>query len=460
MTAATPQLELWRSRFGADYTIRNDRERPERVAALRRVLDGLDVADALEIGCNVGWNLRYLRRLGVSKVWGVEPQRFALTRARARSPDLDLVEADAGDLPFRDRRFDLVFTSGVLIHIGPSQLPTALAEMARVSRRYLLVIEYDHPSEVEVEYRGHAGALWKRDHGAAVAAALPRLRAHPHRRAQPRRGLRRLHVPRLRAPPSGVVTTVAIIQARMGSSSGCPARCWRRPRRALDAGAGDRARPRRGDDLRWWSRRRPTAADDARSPVAVAAGAGVYRGEHRRRARPLPRRGPRTTAADVVVRLTADCPLLDPAVIDAVVEGLLATAPGCDYASNTVAADLPARPRRRGDAAHHAGAPRRLARAPAHREHVTAYLHRQPGGFARLSVCADRRSQRPAAGPSTPRSTSRPGARASTPGRRRPRPRRTCDRRVAGPARSWPAINADVPQRSWRHAAAESRRHG
>ena len=172
-TPTTPQLALWCSEFGASYTERNDHERPARVDSFRTILAGLDVTHALEVGCNVGWNLRYLRTLGVPRVWGIEPQRFAVARARARDPELDVFEGTAFDLPFKDGRFDLVFTSGVLIHIGPDQLGAALAEMARVSRRYLLTIEYDHEREVEIAYRGHAAALWKRDHAAAVTAHCP-----------------------------------------------------------------------------------------------------------------------------------------------------------------------------------------------------------------------------------------------------------------------------------------------
>ena len=172
-TPTTPQLALWCSEFGASYTERNDLERPARVDSFRTILAGLDVTHALEVGCNVGWNLRYLRTLGVPRVWGIEPQRFAVARARARDPELDVFEGTAFDLPFKDGRFDLVFTSGVLIHIGPDQLGAALAEMARVSRRYLLTIEYDHEREVEIARRGHAAALWKRDHAAAVTAHCP-----------------------------------------------------------------------------------------------------------------------------------------------------------------------------------------------------------------------------------------------------------------------------------------------
>lgn len=172
----TPQLALWRSTFGQHYTDRNDVERPARITTWRRILAGLEVERALEVGCNVGWNLRYLRAAGVPSVWGVEPQAYAIERARRADPTLTLVPGTAFALPFRDRWFDLAFTSGVLIHISPADLPRALDELYRVTARYLVVLEYDHPAEVEVSYRGHDGALWKRDHGAAVAARFPDLR--------------------------------------------------------------------------------------------------------------------------------------------------------------------------------------------------------------------------------------------------------------------------------------------
>ena len=172
----TPQLALWRSEFGRAYTDRNDRERPERVASWRRLLGGIAPARALEVGCNVGWNPIYLERLGVGELYGIEPQPAAVEAARQRRPQFNVLHGTAFDLPFRDAMFDLVFTSGVLIHIAPGSLARALDEMYRVSRRWIAAIEYDHPHEQEIEYRGHAGALWKRDHGAAWLHRHPDLR--------------------------------------------------------------------------------------------------------------------------------------------------------------------------------------------------------------------------------------------------------------------------------------------
>ena len=172
----TDQLALWRSDFGRSYTDRNDVEKPERIEVWRRILDGTGVHHALEVGCNVGWNLEYLRRVGVAELWGVEPQAYAVDKIRARWPELHVQVGTAFELPFPDASFDLAFTSGVLIHIGPDDLPRALDEMYRVSRRWIVAIEYDHPTEVEIKYRGHEHALWKRDHGAAWQRRFPALR--------------------------------------------------------------------------------------------------------------------------------------------------------------------------------------------------------------------------------------------------------------------------------------------
>lgn len=171
----TAQLALWRSEFGAQYTDRNDVENPRRQETWRNLIAGLGIERAIEVGCNVGWNLRYLRGCGV-EAWGVEPQRYAIERARRADPTLTIVPGTAFGLPFADGWFDLSFTSGVLIHIGPADLGRAIDELYRVTRRYLVVIEYDHDHEVAISYRGHADALWKRDHGAAVMARCPDLR--------------------------------------------------------------------------------------------------------------------------------------------------------------------------------------------------------------------------------------------------------------------------------------------
>ena len=176
MDGETSQLALWRSEFGRSYTDRNDREKPERVESWRRVLEGITVNRALEVGCNVGWNLEYLRRLAIPEIYGIEPQPYAVERARWRGPAFGVLQGTAFDLPFKTGWFDLAFTSGVLIHIAPESIATALDEIYRVSNRYIVAIEYDASTEQEISYRGHAGALWKRDHGKLWQQRYPDLK--------------------------------------------------------------------------------------------------------------------------------------------------------------------------------------------------------------------------------------------------------------------------------------------
>jgi spore coat polysaccharide biosynthesis protein SpsF len=86
--------------------------------------------------------------------------------------------------------------------------------------------------------------------------------------------------------------------------------------------------------------------------------------------------------SEIVVRLTADCPLTDPFIIDELVATLKDSAPALDYHSNT----LP--PRRiphgldvevfRREALERAG---REAVRPEEREHVTPYIYRHPELF-------------------------------------------------------------------------------
>ena len=84
--------------------------------------------------------------------------------------------------------------------------------------------------------------------------------------------------------------------------------------------------------------------------------------------------------ADVVVRLTADCPLTDPALIDAVIARHQAE--GADYTSNTLGTrtyphGLDAEVIRAEVLLQAA----RLADDPYEREHVTPYIYRRPEVF-------------------------------------------------------------------------------
>jgi pseudaminic acid biosynthesis-associated methylase len=177
-------LDHWAGEFGDAYVARNPateqnvRLRLRALAPILARLDGAPPRAILECGCNVGLNLRALRQLTDAELFAVEPNRSA-RESVLRDAVLDaghLVEGSLSALPFGNESMDLVFTSGVLIHVPPAQLTGALHEVHRVSRRYVLAIEYFSPRPEAVTYRGHEGLLWKRDFGGAYLDLFPSLR--------------------------------------------------------------------------------------------------------------------------------------------------------------------------------------------------------------------------------------------------------------------------------------------
>jgi pseudaminic acid biosynthesis-associated methylase len=87
-----------------------------------------------------------------------------LRKARTRLRGARLVRATAFEIPYPDGFFDLVLTSGVLIHIAPEDLPKALREVYRCTRQWIWGFEYYSPQPVEVRYRDQQGLLWKMDY--------------------------------------------------------------------------------------------------------------------------------------------------------------------------------------------------------------------------------------------------------------------------------------------------------
>jgi spore coat polysaccharide biosynthesis protein SpsF len=122
------------------------------------------------------------------------------------------------------------------------------------------------------------------------------------------------------------------------------------------------------------------AADDAICREADSLGALVTRGSENnvlgRFVQALDEHG-----GDVGVRITSDCPLIDPALIDRGVRRLLASDPPPDYLSNTLRRTYP---RGYDFEVFLVAALRRAARealTAGEREHVTSFLYRHPDRF-------------------------------------------------------------------------------
>lgn len=173
MTRHNNQTHEWAGDEGIDYTDRNPHSVPEmnelRTQAYgvtqrelnERFLDGLprDLR-ILEVGTNMGIQLKILEDMGFEQIYGIDVSKYALSKGRKQYSGVNFIEGSALDIPFDDDCFDLVFTIGVLVAIPPAQIETAMDEIVRCSNRYVWGLEFYADEYTKIEHRD---LYWKTD---------------------------------------------------------------------------------------------------------------------------------------------------------------------------------------------------------------------------------------------------------------------------------------------------------
>ena len=187
------------------------------------------------------------------------------------------------------------------------------------------------------------------------------------------------------------MSVVCIVQARTGST--------RFPGKVLASLAGrpmlavllERLVTLRVDRLVVATSDRP--GDDDVATLAATLGVAVVRGSE---GDVLDRFGTvlETYPATSVVRITADCPLIDPALVSDAIA--LRDSSDADYVSNTLIRTYPDGLDVEVMRAEVLAVARREARDPVEREHVTPFLYRRPGRFRLVALrgpelCGDER---------------------------------------------------------------------
>lgn len=154
---------FWAGDFGTAYTQRNRVDWSARVPFWEDIVLWLNLRSVLEVGCNAGWNLSAINSIdNTIAIEGVEINATAASQARKKN--FTVHEMPGRDIGSLDKH-DLVFTSGVLIHVPPADLAPTMKAIVDNSSRYVVAIEYEDDEEVEVEYRGHGDRLWRRPYG-------------------------------------------------------------------------------------------------------------------------------------------------------------------------------------------------------------------------------------------------------------------------------------------------------
>jgi len=90
----------------------------------------------LDIGCAYGFTVARLRALGVD-ARGLDVSSYALSQADKGVREY-LDEGYAWEMPYTDKRFDVVFSSGMLEHIPADKMVQTIKEIKRVSSRGII----------------------------------------------------------------------------------------------------------------------------------------------------------------------------------------------------------------------------------------------------------------------------------------------------------------------------------
>ena len=174
MSKFTRQMEEWAGDFGKEYTERNALTLEEmellykkQYGVTRTEMNSKFIGDldrdmkVLEVGSNIGNQVLYLQNMGFKNLYGIELQSYSVELSKSRTRGINIIQSSAFDIPFKDGFFDLVFTSGLLIHIAPEDIATVLNEICRCTNKYIWGFEYYAEVYTEVSYRGHTELLWK-----------------------------------------------------------------------------------------------------------------------------------------------------------------------------------------------------------------------------------------------------------------------------------------------------------
>ncbi|MBU0486136.1 MAG: pseudaminic acid biosynthesis-associated methylase [Proteobacteria bacterium] len=174
----TEQESFWAGEFGDEYVARN---RGEVLVASNLHLFSLMLARAmkiksvLEVGANIGLNLRALERLlPEADLAAVEINKNAVQELKDWG-GAEVYHSSIFDFS-SSRQWEFVFASGVLIHINPDMLPSVYNMMYKASNRYIGIVEYYNPTPVSIPYRGHDDRLFKRDFAGEMMDLFPDLK--------------------------------------------------------------------------------------------------------------------------------------------------------------------------------------------------------------------------------------------------------------------------------------------
>lgn len=112
-----------------------------------KALSHMSFGSVLEIGCGAGANLYNIKRhFPLVEVGGIDISKDAIDMCNKLMPDAAVFEVASADKMFlQDKSSDVVLSDACLIYIDPLHINKVIKEIKRVSRKYVLFVEFHSP---------------------------------------------------------------------------------------------------------------------------------------------------------------------------------------------------------------------------------------------------------------------------------------------------------------------------
>lgn len=167
MKYSNSQEKFWAEEYSNKYIKKNSKFNNQLgLEAWNKMLKNTrTIKSILECGCNIGRNIKFLNNIFLNvDISVIEISKRALEIAKRNNKIDQCFNGPIIKAKF-SKKFDLVFTMGVLIHIHPKDLIKNMNKIYEFSNKYILIGEYFNRTPVSIKYQGKNERLFKNDFG-------------------------------------------------------------------------------------------------------------------------------------------------------------------------------------------------------------------------------------------------------------------------------------------------------
>ena len=162
----TPEEQLWSGEFGNEFIQRICKHTKEKQLQYNACYNVMlkktnNIKSIFEVGPCIGLSAKALQNnIKSAKYHSIDINKLAVKHMRSKGFKCELGSINTY---MTDKKYDIVVTKGVLVHINQSKYKEVIIKLSSMSKKYVLITEYFSHSPQTINYRGTP--LHKRDFG-------------------------------------------------------------------------------------------------------------------------------------------------------------------------------------------------------------------------------------------------------------------------------------------------------